>query len=184
MSNNLRQKEIGMGLFDQVVNAINDPEKQANATQLGQVFSTVQQLSQQNNVNSDTMQTAVSVLGGYLRSSLKNTRDHQGASVAQGLVEKGTQSNLAGEVLGQLLSSGQQEEVVGAIAQRTGMNGTQIQALLPTLVPLVMQMLNSGASRQGAPAGDNPVLSAFLDADGDGDVDMGDMLGMASRFAG
>ncbi|WP_187329585.1 hypothetical protein [Halomicronema hongdechloris] len=30
--------------------------------------------------------------------------------------------------------------------------------------------------------GDNPVLNAFLDADGDSDVNMGDMMNMASRF--
>ncbi len=33
------------------------------------------------------------------------------------------------------------------------------------------------------PAADgNPILTAFLDADGDGEVDMGDMLGMAGKF--
>ena len=174
-----------MGLFDQVVSAINDPDKQASASQIGQVFSAVQQMGQQNNTSPDAMQTAASVLGGYLRSSLQETRNSQGEAAVQNLVQQGTQSGLAGQVLGQLLNSGQQAQVVQAISQKTGMNSQQIQAMLPMLVPVVMQMLNSGATRQGAASGgNNPVLNAFLDADGDGDVDMGDMLKMAGRFAG
>ena len=173
-----------MGLFDQVVAAINDPDKQASASQIGQVFAVAQQMGQQNNTSPDAMQAAASVLGSYMRSSLKEKRNSQGDSVVQALVQQGTQSGLAGQVLGQLLNSGQQAQVVQAISQKTGMNANQIQAMLPMLVPVVMQMLNSGSSRQGAAAGNNPVLSAFLDSDGDGDVDMGDMLRMASRFAG
>ena len=173
-----------MGLFDQVMDAINDPEKQASTEQIGQVFSAVQQLGQQSNANSDTMQTAVSVLGSFMRASLKEKRNSDGESAVQNLVEMGTQSGLAGQVLGQLLNSGQQAQVVEAITQKTGLNGQQIQAMLPVLVPLVMQMLNSGTNRAGTTSGNNSVLNAFLDADGDGDVDMGDMLSMAGRFAG
>ena len=46
-----------------------------------------------------------------------------------------------------------------------------------------MQFLSAGNKKGGAPATDsNPILTAFLDGDGDGDVDMGDMLGMAGKF--
>lgn len=173
-----------MGLFDQVMDAINDPDKQASTSQLGQVFSAAQQLSQQSNANTDITQTAVSVLGNYLRASLKEKRNNEGDSVVRSLVEQGTQSGLAGQVLGQLLNSGQQAQVVNTISQKTGMSSQQIQSMLPMLVPLVMQLLNSGTSKQGAAAAGNPVLTAFLDSDGDGDVDMGDMLSMAGRFAG
>lgn len=174
-----------MGLFDQVVSAISDPDKQASESQIGQVFSAAQQLSQRSNASSDATQVAVSVLGNYLRSSLKEKRSNEGESVVKTLVEKGTQSGLAGQVLGQLLSSGQQSQVIDTISQKTGLNSQQIQAMLPMLVPIVMQLLNSGTSKQGAAAtSGNPVLSAFLDSDGDGDVDMGDMLKMAGRFAG
>ena len=172
-----------MGLFDQVVQAINDPDKQANAGQLGQVVSAVQQMSQQNNADAGAMQTAVSVLGGYMRSSLKDKRANEGEAAVQNLLQKGSQSGMAGAVLSQLLSSGQQNQAVAAIAEKTGMDPKQIQGMLPMLVPVVMQFLNSGSSKSsGNQASGNPVLNAFLDADGDGDVDMGDMLGMASRF--
>jgi hypothetical protein len=177
-----------MGLFDQVVQAINDPDKQASASQLGQVVSAVQNMSQQSNADAGAMQTAVSVLGGYMRASLKDTRANQGEAAVQNLLQKGSQSGTAAAVLGQLLNAGQQNQAVEAIAQKTGMDSKQIQAMLPMLVPVVMQLLNSGASKTGASptsgnqASGNPVLNAFLDADGDGDVDMGDMLGMASRF--
>lgn len=173
-----------MGLFDQVMQAVNDPDKQANTSQLGQVVSVVQQLSQQNNTDASAMQTAVSILGSHVRSSLKETRNSQGEAAVQNLVQKGGQSSTAAAVLGQLLNGSQQNQVVSAIAQKTGMSSQQIQAMLPALIPVVMQVLSSGSSKTAAAAGgNNPVLNAFLDADGDGDVDMGDMLGMASRFS-
>ncbi len=173
-----------MGLFDQVVQAINDPDKLADAGQLGQVMATVQQLRQQGNLDASTVQAATSILGNQVRTSLKATRDSQGSAAAQALVEQGAQSGLAEQVLGQLLNSGQQTQVIEAIAQKTGLDHQQIQGMLPMLLPIVMQMLNSGASKTAGAAGDNPVLNTFLDADGDGDVDMGDMLGMAGRFGG
>jgi hypothetical protein len=172
-----------MGLFDQVMQAVSDPDKQANTNQLGRVVSVVQQLSQQNNTDASAMQTAVSILGSHVRSSLKETRNSQGEAAVQSLVQKGGQSSTAAAVLGQLLNGSQQNQVVSAIAQKTGMNSQQIQAMLPALIPVVMQVLSSGNSKVGGAAGGNPVLNAFLDADGDGDVDMGDMLGMASRFS-
>jgi len=61
------------------------------------------------------------------------------------------------------------------------MDSQKIVSMLPTVIPIVMKLLNTGSAKQGD-QGDNPVLNAFLDADGDGEVDMGDMMGVASRF--
>ena len=52
------------------------------------------------------------------------------------------------------------------------------------LVPLVLQFLQSGTNSQNPQSGGNSVLNSFLDADGDGDVDISDAMGMASRFLG
>jgi hypothetical protein len=48
-----------------------------------------------------------------------------------------------------------------------------IQQLLPTLVPLILSFLQSGG---------NPLLNKFLDADGNGDVDIMDAIKLASKF--
>jgi len=42
-------------------------------------------------------------------------------------------------------------------------------------------MLQTGAPAQNPQRGGNPVLNAFLDADGDGDVDIADAMHMAAR---
>jgi hypothetical protein len=55
--------------------------------------------------------------------------------------------------------------------------------MLPILVPLVLKFLQSGNNTQN-PQGSNPVLNTFLDADGDGDVDIADAMQMAGRYMG
>jgi len=40
-----RQSEKLMGLFDQIINAIDDPNQQASSGQLANIFNTTQQLS-------------------------------------------------------------------------------------------------------------------------------------------
>ena len=73
--------------------------------------------------------------------------------------------------------------MISAVTQRTDLNTNQVQGILPLVLPLVMRFLSSGNAKGGAAATDNnPILTAFLDGDGDGDVDMGDMLGMAGKL--
>jgi hypothetical protein len=43
-------------------------------------------------------------------------------------------------------------------------------------------MLKVGASTENPQAAANPVLNAFLDADGDGKIDMTDVMNLAGRF--
>jgi hypothetical protein len=53
---------------------------------------------------------------------------------------------------------------------------------LPTLVPLALNFLKTGNSAQNPGNSSNSVLNSFLDADGDGDVDLGDALQMAGKY--
>ena len=57
-----------------------------------------------------------------------------------------------------------------------------IQQFLPTLVPVVLNLLKSGANCQNTQTGENPVLNAFLDADRSGNVNLADIMQMASQF--
>ena len=83
-----------------------------------------------------------------------------------------------------LFSGAMQQQVAQAIAQRTGLDANMAMQMLPMLVPLVLQFLQSGTNTQNPQGGGNNVLSSFLDADGDGDVDISDAMGMASRYLG
>ena len=86
-----------------------------------------------------------------------------------------------------LLTSGMQQQLVQDLIKRTGLNSQTIQGLLPILIPLALNLLQSGTNTQQSPSTDrapsnNSVLSAFLDGDRDGDVDLGDALRVAGQF--
>jgi hypothetical protein len=74
-----------------------------------------------------------------------------------------------------------QEQMIQGIAQQTGMNPTMVQAALPSLIPVVMNILNMGSSTTGQ-AGGNSILQAFLAGDRTGNIDLGEMLQFANRF--
>ncbi|MEL6603596.1 MAG: DUF937 domain-containing protein [Cyanobacteria bacterium J06614_10] len=170
-----------MGLFDQVMKAVADPSRQASAGQLTQILGSAKQIANENNADADTMQQAMSVIGGFVRSSLKEKRQTDGEAAAEALIEEGSANGAA--VIPKLFNSGQLNDMVSAVTQKTSLNTNQVQGILPMVLPLVMRFLSSGNAKAGiSAAGNNPILTAFLDGDGDGDIDMGDMLGMASKF--
>lgn len=170
-----------MGLFDQVVGALNNPQQQASSGQIGSILQLVNQISTQQGLDALTTQKLLSVVGQHVRSSLGRQQLENSQSQAESLVERfgGTQQNA--EAVQSLFTRKEEEATVRDAAQKTGLNGQTVQNLLPVLVPIVLQFLKTGASKQPG-QGNNSVLSAFLDSDRDGDVDVGDALSVASRF--
>lgn len=177
-----------MGLFDQIVGALNNPNQQGSPDQLSSILGAVQQLAGNRGIDPSTTQAVMSVVGGYVRSALQEKRNTGGTSQAEVILNQfgGTQPNAG--ALQALFSPAQQQQLAQAVAQKTGLDPSMVQAILPTVVPLVLNMLKTGTNTQSLPTGDAPnpnansVLNAFLDADGDGDVDMGDTLMMANRY--
>jgi hypothetical protein len=172
-----------MSLFNQILGAINNPEQEASSNQLGSILDTVQQLSNSYNTNPSTIQSAMSIVGGFTRSALQQKRNTGGEAQVQNIINQfaGTQAN--SQVLSMLFNSSQLQAMIQQISSRTGINAQTVQAMLPILVPLVLNFLKTGKSisdRQSA----NPVLSSFLDANGDGEVDIADAMMMASRYLG
>ncbi|HEY9623062.1 MAG TPA: DUF937 domain-containing protein [Crinalium sp.] len=174
-----------MALFDQILGAIANPNQQANPDQLGGIVNTVQQLASHQGVDPAATQTALSIAGGYVRSALQQQRASGGN--VEGIVNQyaGTGPNMG--AVQALFSAGQQQQIAQAISQATGLNVQTVQSILPVIIPIALNFLKSGATNSPAPqasggTGGNPVLSAFLDADGDGDVDLGDTMSLASRF--
>ncbi|WP_445240813.1 hypothetical protein [Microcoleus vaginatus] len=53
-----------MGLFDQILSAIDNPNQQASPNQLGNILGAVEQLSGNQGIDAGTTQLAMSVLGG------------------------------------------------------------------------------------------------------------------------
>jgi hypothetical protein len=82
-----------------------------------------------------------------------------------------------------LFGAPQIQQIVQEVERRTGLSSGTVQAMLPILVPIVLKFLQTGTSTTPS-QGSNPVLNTFLDADGDGDVDIADALRMAGRHFG
>ncbi|WP_413166590.1 DUF937 domain-containing protein [Capilliphycus salinus ALCB114379] len=171
-----------MGLFDQIVGALSDPNREASNSQLDDILNTVQQLSNNQGVSSQATQAALSVLGGYVRSALQQKRTSEGNDSVQSFVNHYSGTGTNPQAVASLFSPQQQAQVAQAISSRTGIDATMIQSLLPSLVPLVLNLLKTGNSTQNPQRGSNTVLSSFLDADGDGDVDVADAMRLAGQY--
>lgn len=170
-----------MGLFDDVLNAINSPDRQGSMDQIGGILNTVQQLSGNAGTDSSTIQSAMGIVGNFVRSSLQETRVKQGEPQAQSIVNQFSGTSPNSQAVNALFSNSMQQQVAQAIAQRTGLDANMALQMLPMLVPLVLQFLQSGANSQN-PQSENSVLHSFLDADGDGNLDISDAIQLASRF--
>jgi predicted metal-binding membrane protein len=170
-----------MGLFDQILGAVANPNQQGSLNQIGGIINAVQQLSGNTGADSSAMQSIMSVVGGQVRSALQNKQANEGPDAVQALVSQFAGNSANPSAVASLFSPAMQQQVAEIAAQRTGMDVGMIQQMLPAVVPMVLNFLNSGQNTQG---GDNPVLSSFLDADGDGDTDIADVMQMASRYMG
>ncbi|HEY9824456.1 MAG TPA: DUF937 domain-containing protein [Stenomitos sp.] len=165
-----------MSLLDAITSAIANPSQQGSADQIGGILQTVASIanSQGGAASSNDLMSAV---GGVVREALQSHQASAGSAGVENLVNQfaggGASTAAVDAILGDRL-----QPAIAAIAQRTGLDAAQIEALLPTLLPLVLQLLQSGAFNSGG----NSVLSTFLDSDHDGDVDLGDVLSGAGRF--
>ncbi len=172
-----------MSLFEQIINAIDEPTQQASPGQLGDIFSTVQQLSNNSNTDPSTIQSVLSIVGNHARSALQQKRANEGPQQTQNFVNQFGGTNPSTQAVQMLFSTPQIQQIAQEAERRTGLNAGMIQSMLPILVPIVLKFLQTGSNTQN-PQGANPVLNTFLDADGDGDVDIADAMQMAGRYIG
>lgn len=171
-----------MGLFDQILGAVANPNQQGSMSQLGGIINAVQQMSGNAGTDSSTMQTIMSVVGGQVRSALQNKQANEGPDAVQNIVSQFAGTSPNPNAVSSLFSAGMQQQVAQMASQRTGIDANMIQQMLPMIVPVVLNFLQSGASTSGG--GGNSVLNTFLDSDRDGDVDIADAMRMASQYMG
>ncbi|QYX31226.1 DUF937 domain-containing protein [Sphaerospermopsis torques-reginae] len=162
-----------MGLFDQILGSVANSNQQGGLGKLISIANTIQQISNSTGTDTSTMQTVFSVVGKQVNSSLQETKVNEGNQAAENLVNQFAGTAPDSQAVNALFSPAIQQQVAQIAAQRTGLDAGMIQQLLPILVPLVLQFLQSGG---------HPLLNKFLDADGDGDVDIADAIQLASRF--
>lgn len=111
-----------MGLFDQIVNAIDSSDRQGDASQINSNLSTMQQLSNGFGADPSATQSALSIVGNYVRGALQQKRSQGGAEEAQNIVNQysGTEPN--SQAVNSLFSGSQIEQIVAEVASKTGLN--------------------------------------------------------------
>jgi Bacterial protein of unknown function (DUF937) len=181
LSGMITKGENDMGLFDQILGAVANPNQQGNLGQLGGIINAVQQMSGNAGTDSSTMQTVMSVVGSQVRSALQDKQANEGPDAVNDLVNEYAGNSENPDAVASVFPSGMEQQVAQIAAQRTGLDPNMIQQMLPMIVPVVLNFLRSGASTSG---GGNPILNSFLDSDGDGDVDIADAMRMASQYMG
>ncbi|VEP12133.1 conserved hypothetical protein [Hyella patelloides LEGE 07179] len=172
-----------MSLFNQILNALDNPEQEASTNQLNNILDTVQQLSGNYQTQPSSIESAMSIVGNFTRSALKEQRSQGGEAQVQQLVNSFAGNQASSQAINTLFKNSQLQAMIQQISSRTGLNAESIQRMLPVLVPLVLNMLKTGKNTRTAQTG-NPVLNSFLDTDGDGDVDVADAMRMASQYLG
>ena len=67
-------------------------------------------------------------------------------------------------------------QLAAQVAEKTGFDVSGIKKLLPMVAPMLLGAMSKKTS------GSSSGLMSLLDMDGDGDTDLGDIIGLASKF--
>ncbi len=186
-----------MNLFDTVLASLNDPSRSTQMSDLEGLSSAF------GSGGSSTNQIA-SLIGGFLKPMLREQQAVAGPEGVDSLLQELKQSANSPDQLRQVLGANRMDQMVGHAEQKTGLDANVILRLLPVVLPAIIGLLQSGrpaaaSAPSGAAAGvrpptgegapvaqtgsqTNPILSQFLDSDGDGDVDMQDVVRLTSVF--
>jgi hypothetical protein len=165
-----------MGLFFEILNSINDPHRQGSVEQLRYIILNIQQLQQQHQLGSDTMQKIVSAVGRAMQSVLR-----QNSASNTDFNELAAAGSFA--AMPTVFPSPVQAQMVLEIVQQTGIEPDIIQAIVPSLLPLVCQIFQLGADQPRMNGHrHNHILATFLKEDQYGSADLGEILWLSGRF--
>lgn len=176
-----------MSLFDIVSNAIANPAQRTQPGDLSGLLQGLQSLSAAQGANPSDLQSLVAILGKHVKSGLREIDRSPTPESAEDVVSKvASQPEAHPDMIQKVLGSTGVDRVASEASQKSGLSMQTVMALLPVVLPMVMKLLNSGGATAGAaqaPGGQgNSILSGFLDSDNDGDVDLQDVMRLASRF--
>ncbi|SRR5579883_584650 len=132
-----------MGLFDQILGAIENSNQQGGIGQLGNIVSTVEQLSNAAGTDPSTIQSALGIVGNYVHSALQEKQATEGDEAAQAAVNQFSGTSPNPQAVDSLLSPFIQQEIAQVVQERTGLDASLVQQFLPTLVPLVLHLFQS-----------------------------------------
>ncbi len=167
-----------MGLFFDVLSAINNPNQQGTIAQLGVLNSSIQQLAMRYGIQPSQMQGMLLTTGKMLRPALQQQPNLEGNQL-QELINQMMGGGTAG--LQSILSPDMLQQVSQTIAQQTGVNPSLVQTTLPAVVATALSVLNLGSPKPGVQAS-NSILNTFLNGDRASDTNFWDVLKLSNRL--
>ena len=191
-----------MNFFDVLVSSIQDPQ---SATQKSDLEGLLGALlggapgtapSQARQIPSGAAEGLAGTVGSVLKPALREAGQQGGIEGIDALLGSLKQNANSPQALERTLGHDRMEQMVNKAQQKSGLPTGDIMSMLPIIIPALVSLLQSGArqgaaptAQAGATAGDplaglvsNPLLKGFLDSDGDGDVDMEDLVRLGSKF--
>ena len=186
-----------MNFFDVLVSSIQDPQAGTQKADLQGLLSALTGTPGQSfgTVPAGAAQGVAGAIGSFLKPALREAGQSGGMEGIDALLGSLKQNAGSPQQLEQTLGRERMAEMVNKAQQKSGLAPDAILGMLPAILPAVISLLQSGArtgtpsAQSGATAGDpmgalasNPLLKSFMDSDGDGDVDMADLVAMGSRF--
>ncbi|MBD2553700.1 hypothetical protein H6G51_10460 [Limnothrix sp. FACHB-708] len=162
-------------MLDMLSSLLRNPALAGGSGDLGAMLQTFQAISSQGGLDLANTQAVMGIVAKYLKEGLQANQAANGFDQTQALVDQlgGTEPNAA--AIEAFLNQPQVEQMLGEIEARTGLPAGSIEPILPMAVPLMLNFLKS--NEQG-----NSLLSGYLDSDGDGDIDMSDLMGLAMKY--
>lgn len=173
-----------MGLADLFIQAIQNPDQRAATDDVGAIQDRLRTMTGSAGAPQGLDQRLLSTVGSYVRGALRDQRRERGDAAVHETVDRYGGLDRDDRAVEAVFGQQDQERVVRSVSQETGLQPQQVQGMLPALIPMALKLLQGGGLKapRGPVGASNPLLGSFLDADRDGDVDLGDALGVASRF--
>ena len=187
-----------MNFFDVLVSSIQDPQAGTQKSDLQSLLGALTGASGQNSpgqMPAGAAEGLVGAIGSYLKPALREAGQSGGMEGIDALLGSLKQNANSPQQLERTLGTERMQQMVNKAQQKSGLSPDMIISMLPVVLPAVVSLLQSGARggapapQAGATAGDplgalasNPLLKSFMDSDGDGDVDMADLVAMGSKF--
>ena len=192
-----------MNFFDVLVSSIQDPQSATQKSDLegllGALLGGAPGTAQARGIPAGAAEGLAGTVGSVLKPALREAGQQGGIEGIDALLGSLKQNANSPQALERTLGHDRMEQMVNKAQQKSGLPTGDIMSMLPVIIPALVSLLQSGAragaapsaptARTGATADDpfaalasNPLLKGFLDSDGDGDVDMQDLVRLGSKF--
>jgi hypothetical protein len=194
-----------MNFFDVLVSSIQDPQSATQKSDLegllGALLGGAPGTAQAREIPAGAAEGLAGTVGSVLKPALREAGQQGGIEGIDALLGSLKQNANSPQALERTLGHDRMEQMVNKAQQKSGLPTGDIKSMLPVIIPALVSLLQSGARAGSAPAApsvrtgatataddpfaalaSNPLLKGFLDSDGDGDIDMQDLVRLGSKF--